>query len=86
MAYQSEGDKLCNAALEYTDAGTWKSSWHWPHDQYGHWGVEAVEKALEDLRCGDMQSEIDAAIRRIKDRYALAERMKEYISSTRDEA
>lgn len=79
VAYQSEGDKLCGLALEYTDSGTWKHSWHWPHDRYGHWGIEAVKAAMNDLRCGDMQQEILAAVRRIKDRYALADRMKEYI-------
>ncbi len=79
MAYQSEGDKLCNSAREYTDSGTWQHSWHWPRDKYGHWGVEGVKTALVDLRCEDMRSEIEFVVRRIKDRYALAERMKEYI-------
>lgn len=79
MAYQSEGDKLCGKALEYTDCGIWKHSWYWPRDQYGHWGVKAVKKALEDLRCKDMQIEIEDAVRRIKDRHALADRMKDYI-------
>ena len=71
-------EDLCRAAKDFTDTGTWYYSWHWRRNN-GYWNELSVEDALEDLRCGDMQQEIEAAIAHIKRRYALADEMKDYL-------
>ena len=35
----------------YTDAGSWKASWHWEYDGCGYLTRRGAEKVLRDLEC-----------------------------------
>ena len=78
--------QLCEAAREFTDAGTWKHSWHWPTKNGGWWSSESLAAALKDLKCeGDMQREIDEVTHYVRRRYALAGEMRERLASYDEE-
>jgi hypothetical protein len=82
----SKLEELLKQAREYTDAGEWKHSWHWPRGEYGP-DVKTLESALKDLHCGNeiiMERELADAINRIKARYKLATKIEEYLKSWQD--
>lgn len=76
---------LCQEAKVFTDAGEWKSSWHWPTTPNGYEDVLTVKAALHSLDCEDEAQEIYGAIEKIKLRYSLALEMTEHIRNHEEE-
>ena len=69
--------------VKFTDAGTWKHSWHWDRDKNYAWNpisIVGAKQMLRDLRCdGDMKDEIERTLGKIQERYALADTLREII-------
>ena len=81
--------ELEQEVVEFTDAGTWKCSWHWERDTAKAWSpitLRGAEQMLRDLNCESalaMGREIVAATRKIQARYALALRIRRIIDDAK---
>jgi hypothetical protein len=71
-------DQVC----KYTDAGTWKASWHWDRDKNGSVTIKGARQMLRDLGCGGCEGdEILDAVYDIRQRYKLAEELRAAIEA-----
>jgi hypothetical protein len=75
----SKTQELYERAKEFTDAGNWKHSWHWPKGDYDLPNIETLKAAQIDLYCIDRDKEIKARIARIDRRYQLFNEIEEFI-------
>ena len=78
---QSFDDKVCH----YTDAGSWKHSWHWKRDANGRITLEGAKQMLDDLDCDGMTDEIHREAEHIRKRYGLAKELKAMIAKAEAE-
>jgi hypothetical protein len=74
---------LENKVTAFTDAGTWKHSWHWDRNRAIPWQpitLKGAKQMLADLGCdGSDDEEIAACSERIRQRYAVADELREII-------
>ena len=78
MSYITES--LRNRVVAYTDAGTWKASWHWDRRNNGSITLEGAKQMLADLGCDKCEGEeILMAVQHIRERYKLADELRETI-------
>ena len=71
---------LIDRVIIYTDAGTWKASWHWKRTSDGSITLEGAKQMLVDLGCDKCEGEeILIAVRHIHERYKLANELREII-------
>ena len=79
MFYVTES--LRDRVTAYTDAGTWKSSWHWDRTSSGSITVQGAKQMLHDLRCDNCEGEeILMAVQHIRERYKLADELRATIA------
>jgi hypothetical protein len=75
--------ELEDKVVAFTDAGTWKHSWHWDRDKRIPWRpitLKGAKQMLQDLGCGgSAEDEIAACSERIRQRYAVANELREII-------
>ena len=73
--------KMQERATAYTDAGTWKCSWHWKRTSSGSVTLDGARQMLHDLKCeGSEGVEMLEEIQQIRDRYKLADEIREVIA------
>ena len=75
--------ELEDKVVAFTDAGTWKHSWHWDRNREIAWQpitLKGANQMLQDLGCGgSCDDEIASCIERIRRRYAVADELREII-------
>lgn len=75
--------ELEDKVVAFTDAGSWKHSWHWDRDRNIDWQpitLKGAKQMLSDLGCGgSADEEIAACAERIRQRYAVANELRAII-------
>lgn len=85
--YYSVTDDLEQRVTAYTDAGTWKHSWHWQRTANGVITLKGAQQMLADLRCDTCEGEeILMAVQHIRERYKLANELRDTIRIMKEDA